>query len=269
MEGTLLENLLKLGYGVPSPCGGKATCYQCKVQVVEGGGEPQDIETMIFSNKKVKEGWRLSCQCKIKGPVKIHMDPSAMNVSAFKGKVLSNKNVSTFIKELCIEISEQEKVSYIPGDYMQVHVPPFKIHTKDWKGGIEKHFHSDWEKFSMLSRELHHLDDGEMRAYSLASHPLEGNILKFTIRIATPPFKGEVVHPRIFWGIGSSYIFSLKEGDDVEVSGPYGESHMIDDDRELVFLIGGAGASFARSHILDLFFKQRYKEEGNALVWSA
>lgn len=259
--GTLLEGLLKLGYGIPSPCGGKATCHQCKVQVKEGGGEPAEIETMIFPPKKIKEGWRLSCQCKVRSDLKVDIAASSMNVATFKAKVLSNHNVSTFIKELCIELPKDSDISYIPGDYMQFHIPPFSTHTKGWKDTMEKRYHEDWHNFSMFQREIKHAEEGEMRAYSLASHPKEGNVLKFTVRIATPPFKRGLVHQRIKWGLGSSYIFSLKEGDVVELSGPYGQSHMIEDDRELVFLIGGAGASFGRSHILDLFYGKHTKRK--------
>ncbi len=251
--GTLLDGLLNLGYGIPSPCGGKATCHQCKVQVTEGGGEPAEVETMIFPPKKIKEGWRLSCQCKVKGEVKVQMDPAAMNVTVFKAKVISNQNVSTFIKELCVKIPDDQNLSYIPGDYMQIHIPPFKTHTTAWQKTMEEKYKSDWENFKMFDKKLKFSDEEEVRAYSLASHPKEGKVLKFTVRIATPPFKGKAIHPRIQWGLGSSYVFSLQEGDEVELSGPFGESHMIDDDRELVFLIGGAGASFARAHIMDLF----------------
>lgn len=258
---TLLDNLLGLGYGIPAPCGGKATCHQCKVRVTEGGGEPCEVETMIFTPKKIKEGWRLSCQCKVKGPIKIHVDSSSLNVATFKAKVISNHNVSTFIKELCVEVPKDQTLSYIPGDYMQLHIPPFATHTSHWKETMEDKYEEDWHNYQMFTKDIRFSDEGEMRAYSLASYPKEGNILKFTVRIATPPFKNRRIHPRIQWGLGSSYVFSLKEGDEVELSGPYGESHMIDDDRELVFLIGGAGASFARAHIMDLFKGKQTKRK--------
>jgi Na+-transporting NADH:ubiquinone oxidoreductase subunit F len=259
--GTLLENLLKLGYGIASPCGGKATCHQCKVQIVEGGADPLDIETMIFSPKKIKQGWRLSCQCKVKGCLKIHLSPSSLNVAKFKAKVLSNDNVSTFIKELCVKVPERININYIPGDYMQVHIPVFTTDTDNWKERIGKQFQNDWEKFKLFGKKMGFKEEDQMRAYSLASYPEEGKVLKFTVRIATPPFYQGVVHPKISWGIGSTYLFSLKEGDELELSGPYGESHMIENDKELIFLIGGAGASFARSHILDLFLNKKTKRK--------
>ncbi len=257
--GTLLESLLKLGYGIPAPCGGKATCHQCKVKVKEGGGEPCEVETMVFSPKKIKAGWRLSCQCKVREALKVDIDPSSMSVTTFKAKVLSNHNVSTFIKELCLQLPEGQEVGYIPGDYMQFHIPPFSTHTREWKETMEEKYHEDWHNFMMFDKEIKSAEEGELRAYSLASYPQEGNLLKFTVRIATPPFKGGSVHKKIMWGLGSSYIFSLKEGQEVELSGPYGESHMKEDDREIVFLIGGAGASFGRSHIMDLFYGKNTK----------
>ena len=252
--GTLLESLLKLGYGIPAPCGGKATCHQCKVKVKEGGGDPCEVETMVFPPKKIKEGWRLSCQCKVRESLKIDIAPASMSVSTFKAKVVSNHNVSTFIKELCVQLPEGEKIEYIPGDYMQFHIPSFSTHTKEWQKTMEEKYHEVWHNFQMFDREIKSAEEGELRAYSMASYPKEGNILKFTVRIATPPFRKGAVHQRIKWGLGSSYIFSLKEGEEIELSGPYGESHMIEDDRELVFLIGGAGASFGRAHIMDLFY---------------
>ena len=255
--GTLLEVLLKLGYGVPAPCGGKATCHQCKVQVQEGGDQVNEVETMIFSPKKINEGWRLSCQCKVKSSMKVHMDPSCLNVTKYKAAVTSNENVSTFIKELCVQIPKDQMFDYIPGDYMQIHMPFFTTETSNWKETIEEKYQEDWNKFSLFGKKIVYDEEDGMRAYSLASYPEEGNILKFTVRIATPPFKGNTINSRINWGIGSSYIFSLKEGDEVDISGPYGESHMIENDKELIFLIGGAGASFARSHILDLFYNKK------------
>lgn len=258
---TLLEGLTKLGYGIPSPCGGKATCHQCKVKVVEGGGVPAEVETMVFPPKKIKEGWRLSCQCKVHGDMKVDIATSSMNVATFKARVLSNHNVSTFIKELCVQLPTDQKITYIPGDYMQFHIPPFCTNTSVWRKTMEEKYHKDWHAFNMFDRKITCAEEGQLRAYSLASYPLEGNILKFTVRIATPPFKGGSLHHRISWGLGSSYVFSLKEGDEVELSGPYGESHMIEDERELVFLIGGAGASFGRSHILDLFYGKQTKRK--------
>ncbi len=258
---TLLENLLRLGYQVASPCGGKATCHQCKVRVMEGGGDPCDVENMIFKDEQIKQGWRLSCQCKVRSALKIQLPLASMNASTFKARVISNRNVSTFIKELCIQIPEGKKVVYVPGDYMQFLIPPFKTQTNDWKETVDQIYQSNWERYDLFSHQIQCLEEGEVRAYSMASYPLEANVLKFTVRIATPPIKNGRVDPNIPWGTGSSYIFSLKEGAVVELSGPYGESHMKDNSKELVFLIGGAGASFARSHILDLFYDKKTKRK--------
>ena len=164
--GTLLEGLAKLGYGIPSPCGGKATCHQCKVKVLEGGGEPAEVETMVFAPKKIKEGWRLSCQCKVREDMKVDIPTSSMNVATFKARVVSNHNVSTFIKELCLELPKDQKVEYIPGDYMQFHIPPFFTHTKAWQETMEEKYHDDWHAFEMFGREIANKEEGEMRAYS-------------------------------------------------------------------------------------------------------
>ncbi len=259
--GTLLESLTSLGYGIAGSCGGKGTCHQCKVRVTEGGGDLSEIEKSIFTTKKIKEGWRLSCQCKVRDSLKMQLPPSAMHVTSFKAKVLSNQNVSTFIKELCVKIPEDKEISYIPGDYMQIMIPPFSTHPRDWKKTIDDQYLKDWNSYHLFEKEIHFQEGGEMRAYSFASYPKEGRVLRFTVRIAPPPFVNGTISQSIAWGIGSSYIFSLKEGDEVELSGPYGESHMIDDGRELIFLIGGAGASFARSHILDLFYDKQTKRK--------
>ncbi len=253
---TLLENLLHLGYRVPSPCGGKATCHQCKVKVLEGGGDPCDVETMVFGSKQIKEGWRLSCQCKLKKSVKVELSSSSINAATFEAKVLSNRNVSTFIKELCVELLEGQ-IKYLPGDYMQIVIPPYETHAKHWKETMDEIYQRDWHLYDLFSHQIKYSDEGENRAYSMASYPLEGKVLKFTVRIATPPIKNHRVKGQIPWGVGSSYLFSLKEGDTIKLSGPYGESHMKEDNRELVFLIGGAGASFARSHIFDLFYNKK------------
>jgi Na+-transporting NADH:ubiquinone oxidoreductase subunit F len=259
--GTLLDNLLKLGYQIASPCGGKATCHQCKVKVTEGFSDPVEIEKVIFPLKKIKQGWRLSCQCKVRGDLKVVIDASAMNAKRFKAKVISNENVATFIKELCVEIPKDINLGYVPGDYLQVHLPLFSTNTLEWKSQMDKKFHGDWEKLNLFDKKIEFNEQGVSRAYSLASHKGEGQILKFTVRIATAPLKNGAVDPKIPWGVGSSYLFSLNAGDLVEFSGPYGESHMIENDKQLFFVIGGAGASFARAHILDLFLNKNTKRK--------
>jgi len=174
--------------------------------------------------------------------------------------------VATFIKELVVELPKGEEVPYRSGGYLQFHVPPFTTNTEEWKQTMDPMYFPDWEKFQMFGRQLNFSDlptgaDETIRAYSMASYPAEGNILKFNIRIATPPFIDGKIGDTIPWGICSSYTFSLKPGDKVRLSGPYGESFMVNDNRELVFLIGGAGSSFGRSHILHLFRTENTKRK--------
>lgn len=260
--GTLLFNLLDLGFSVPSPCGGKATCLQCRVRVTSGGGEILETDRSTFTPSQLKEGWRLSCQCKVKKDLNIILPASQVSTNKFVGEVVSNENVATFIKELIIKIPADFDPKYIPGDYFQFHIPAYKTNTSDWKKTIAKVFHSDWERFKLFDRKIiYEPIEDVVRAFSCASYPAEKGVLKFNIRIASPPIEKGRPKWGIPWGIGSSYLFSLRENDKVEMSGPHGESHMIDDDRELVFLIGGAGSSFGRSHIFDLFETKKTKRK--------
>lgn len=264
--GTLLVSLTSNGIPIPSPCGGKATCKQCRVQILDGASEPLETDIATFSKKQLKEGWRLSCQAKVKHDLSIHVDPHSLGVKEWVGTVISNNNVATFIKELVVEVPKDQLVPYRSGGYLQFHVPPFKTNTADWKQTMEPIYYPDWEKYGMFGKEIDFSSlptgpDETIRAYSMASYPAEGNILKFNIRIATPPFINGKLSDTIPWGICSSYTFGLKPGDKVRLSGPYGESFMINDNRELVFLIGGAGSSFGRSHILHLFRTENTKRK--------
>lgn len=260
--GTLLAALTSQGIPVPSPCGGKATCKQCRVKIVEDAPEPLETDKTTFSKKELREGWRLSCQAKVKHDIGIEIEADALNVQKIKGKVISNENVATFIKELIVEIPEE--IEYRSGEYLQFHVPPFKTNTSDWKETIDPQYFEDWEKFGLFDKEIdfsYLAEDDVIRAYSMASYPAEGRKLMYNIRIATPPFVDGKLAVNVPWGICSSYTFSLKPGDEVLISGPYGESYMIDDDRELIFLIGGAGSSFGRSHIMHLFKTEKTKRK--------
>jgi Na+-transporting NADH:ubiquinone oxidoreductase subunit F len=260
---TLLSALSSKGINVPSPCGGKATCLQCRVQIMEGVDQPLETDNMAFTKGELKQGWRLSCQSKISHDLHLHIEESFLDVKEWNAKVISNDNVATFIKELIVEIPEP--IDYRSGGYLQFHVPPFKTDTSDWKKTIDKKYYGDWEKYKLFDREIDFsdLEEGaQIRAYSMASYPAEGKTLKFNIRIATPPFsKKGVLLEDIPWGICSSYTFALKPGDIVRLSGPYGESYMKNDNRELVFLIGGAGSSFGRSHILHLLETEKNKRK--------
>jgi Na+-transporting NADH:ubiquinone oxidoreductase subunit F len=256
--GTLLSALTSAGIPIPSPCGGKATCKQCKVKIIEGADAPLETDKGTFSKKQLKEGIRLSCQSKVHGDMHLEIDPASLDVKKIRAKVISNENVATFIKELIVEVPEEDHVSYKSGEYLQFWVPPFKTNTTDWKQTMDEKYLDDWNTFNMFDRSIDFGslptgDESVIRAYSMASYPGEKNTIIFNIRIATPPFKAGKLDDSIPWGICSTYTFSLKPGDEVTLSGPYGESYMIDDDREIVFLIGGAGSSFGRSHIMDLF----------------
>ncbi|NGX50772.1 MAG: Na(+)-translocating NADH-quinone reductase subunit F [Chlamydiae bacterium] len=267
---TLLNALMEQGIAIPSPCGGKATCKQCKVRVVQGGGDILETDKATFSPRQLDEGWRLSCQCKVRNDLKLKLPESVLTLRDFVGTVVSNENVATFIKELVVQVPESEQLKYIPGDYLQFHVPSYQMNSDEWKGTMEEEYQKDWEKFQLFGNQIEFKEGSEevIRAYSMASYPAEGNLVKFNIRIATPPFiKGEI-SKEIPWGLCSAYTFGLKEGDQIKLSGPYGESHMIDDERELVFLIGGAGSSFGRSHILDLF-KTKHSERTVTLWYGA
>lgn len=264
--GTLLSALTASGIPIPSPCGGKATCKQCRVQIIEGAEEPLETDKGTFTRKQLKEGWRLSCQSKIRNDLHLHIDPASLTVKKYEGTVVSNNNVATFIKELVVQLPEDQDFSFKSGEYLQFWVPPFTTNTSDWKETMDKKYQEDWEHFHLFDKKLDFSnlpkgDEAVIRAYSMASYPAEGHVVKFNIRIATPPFKAGKVDESIPWGICSSYTFSLKPGDKTTLSGPYGESYMINDDREVVFLIGGAGSSFGRSHIMHLFRTENTKRK--------
>lgn len=257
---TLLAALTENGVPIPSPCGGKATCKQCRVQILQGAPQALETDRGTFSKKELQKGWRLSCQTKVKEDMHIHIEESLLGVRRIQARVLSNHNVATFIKELVVQIPEE--IPYRSGGYLQFHVPAFKTNTDLWKETMDPKYHGDWERFGMFSKEIDFsfLQEGQIiRAYSMASYPEEKTKLMFNIRIATPPFdqRQGCISSKIPWGICSSYAFSLQSGDTVELSGPYGESFMINDTRELVFLIGGAGSSFGRSHVMHLFHSEK------------
>lgn len=262
--GTLLLALTSNGIPIPSPCGGKATCKQCRVQIMQGAPEPLETDKATFTKKQLKEGWRLSCQAKVKHDMNIHAE--LHDTKEWIATVISNENVATFIKELVVEIPEGEEVPYKSGGYLQFHVPPFKTNSADWKQTMQAQYHEDWDKYKLFGHAIDFSNlprgsDEIVRAYSMASYPAEGRKLMFNIRIATPPFVAGQLEENINWGICSSYTFSLKPGDKVRLSGPYGESFMVNSDQELIFLIGGAGSSFGRSHILHLFNTEKTKRK--------
>ncbi len=214
----LMATLNQNGIFLPSACGGKASCGQCKVQVLEGGGEILDSEKPHFTRKQIKDHWRLGCQCKVKGDLKIHVDESILGVKEYECTVISNKNVATFIKEFKVQLPAGEHMDFLPGSYAQIKIPKFDC--IDYDKDIDKSLIGDeylpsWEKFGLFPLKCKNPED-TIRAYSMANYPAEGDVFMLTVRIATPPFKADKsgfmdVNP----GIASSYIFSLKPGDKV------------------------------------------------------
>lgn len=236
---------------LPSACGGGGTCGMCRCQVLEGGGTILPTETGFFSRKQIQDNWRLGCQVKLREDVKIKVPEEIMGIKKWECEVVSNHNVASFIKEFVVKLPEGETLNFKSGSYIQIDVPVCEIDFKDFD--IDDRFKSEWDKFKMWDL---HMSNPEptYRAYSMANHPAEGNIIMLNIRIATPPFdrvKGgwADVNP----GICSSYIFSRKPGDKVTISGPFGEFHILDTKREMLYIGGGAGMAPLRSHLLHLF----------------
>jgi len=253
---TLLQALTKEGIAIPSPCGGKAACKQCRLRVVEGGEAPLETDVATFTRSQLDDGWRLSCQVKVRGNMSVIVNEQFLNVREWTATVVSNTNVATFIKELVVELERGEEIDYKPGGFLEVYIPPFVTNTDQWD--IPSQYRPEWEKYGMVGKKLDFSSHEEQkRAYSLASYPDEKEKLMFNVRIASPPLKEGKVSDEIPWGFGSSYLFSLQPGDTIRVAGPFGHSFMIDDERDLFFLIGGAGSSFCRSHVFNLFRRQK------------
>ena len=250
---TLNEN----GIFLPSACGGKASCGQCKLQVLEGGGEILDSERSHFSRKEVKEHWRLGCQCKVKGDLKVKVPESVLGVKEWECTVISNKNVSSFIKEFIVELPPGEHMDFVPGSYAQIKIPAYETidYNKDFdKKDIGEEYVAVWEKFGIFDLRAHNPEE-TIRAYSMANYPAEGDRITLTVRIATTPFKPrpEVGFQNVPTGIASSYIFSRKPGDKVVMSGPFGDFHPIfDSKKEMIWVGGGAGMAPLRSQIMHM-----------------
>ena len=250
---TLNEN----GIFLPSACGGKASCGQCKLQVLEGGGEILDSERSHFSRKEVKDHWRLGCQCKVKGDLKVKVPESVLGVKEWECTVISNKNVSSFIKEFIVELPPGEHMDFVPGSYAQIKIPAYETidYNKDFdKKDIGEEYVAVWEKFGIFDLKAHNPEE-TIRAYSMANYPAEGDRITLTVRIATTPFKPrpEVGFQDVPTGIASSYIFSRKPGDKVVMSGPFGDFHPIfDSKKEMIWVGGGAGMAPLRSQIMHM-----------------
>ena len=252
---SLMSTLTGNGIYLPSACGGKSSCGQCKVQVMEGGGEILDSERPHFTRKEIKDHWRLGCQCKVKGDLSIRVPESVLGVKEYECTVISNKNVATFIKEFKVQLPPGAHMDFIPGSYAQIKIPTFTI---DYGRDIDKSLIGDeylpsWERYKMFDLKCVNTEP-TIRAYSMANYPAEGDVFMLTVRIATPPFKADRsgfmdVNP----GIASSYIFTLKPGDKVTMSGPYGDFHPhFDSKREMIWVGGGAGMAPLRAQIMHM-----------------
>ncbi len=245
--GKLLGALADNGVFVSSACGGGGTCAQCLVRVTDGGGEILDTERTHINNKEAREGYRLSCQVAVKQDMKIEVPPEVFETKQWECTVRSNRNVATFIKELVLELPEGEQVDFKSGGYIQIQAPPHVVHYKDFE--IEEEFHEDWDTYNVW-RYTSQVDEEVIRAYSMANYPGEKGIIMLNVRVASPPPRAPEGTPP---GKMSSYIFGLKPGDKVTISGPYGEFFIKDTDSEMVYIGGGAGMAPLRSHIFELF----------------
>jgi Na+-transporting NADH:ubiquinone oxidoreductase subunit F len=244
--GKLLNALADAGIFVSSACGGGGTCAQCKVHIHEGGGEILATELNHISKREAREGMRLSCQVAVKQDMKIEVPHEALETKKWRCKVRSNHNVATFIKELVLELPEGEQVDFKAGGYIQIEAPPHTVAYKDFV--IEERFREDWDKYNVWQY-VSKVDEPVIRAYSMANYPGEKGIIMLNVRVASPPPRMPNVPP----GKMSSYIFGLKPGDEVTISGPYGEFFIKDTEAEMVYIGGGAGMAPLRSHIFELF----------------
>ena len=253
---TLLSTLGDQNIFLSSACGGKGSCGQCKVQVFEGGGDILPTETVHFSRKQMKDHWRLGCQVKVKEDMAIGVPASVLDVKEWECEVISNKNVATFIKEFIVALPPGEHMNFIPGSYAQIKIPAYEM---DYNTDIDKSLIGDeylpaWEKFGLFTLKCKNTEP-TIRAYSMANYPAEGDRIMLTVRIATPPFKPkpEVGFQDVMPGIASSYIFTLKPGDKVTMSGPYGDFHPIfDSSAEMMWIGGGAGMAPLRAQIMHM-----------------
>jgi len=248
---TLLNTLGTAKVLLPSACGGKGTCGMCRCQVNSGAGSILPTETGFFTRKEQGENWRLACQVKVKENIKMHVPQEILGIKKWECTVTSNENVATFIKEFIVKLPEGEILEFKSGGYIQIDVPECEVAFKDFN--IGEKFCPEWEKNKMFGLTMKNTEQ-TYRAYSMANSPAEGNIVMLNIRIATPPFdraKGGFM--KVNPGICSSYIYSLKPGDKITISGPYGEFFLKDNDNEMMFIGGGAGMAPMRSHLYHIF----------------
>ncbi len=256
--GKLLTALADQGIYLSSACGGGGSCAQCRCIVEEGGGSILPTEESAITRREAREGYRLACQVPVKRDMKIEVPPEMLETRKWQCVVESNENVATFIKELVLRLPEDDEVNFKAGGYIQIEVPPHELDYQSFD--IDNRFLADWRKFKMFQYKSH-VYIPVTRAYSMANYPQESGIIKLNVRIASPP-PGEPAAPP---GQASSYIFNLKEGDEVTISGPYGDFLIEDGDSEMLYIGGGAGMAPLRSHLFDLF--KRMKTERKVSFW--
>ena len=249
---TLLSTMSTQNIFLPSACGGGGTCGMCKAQVLDGGGSILPTETGFFTRKEQQNNWRLGCQVKVRNDMEIKVPEAVMGIKKWECEVVSNRNVATFIKEFIVKLPEGETLDFQSGGYIQIDVPKIEVDfSKDID--VEEEFRDEWDMFKLWDLKMKNPEE-TYRAYSMANHPAEGNIVMLNIRIATPPWdKSRGGFMKVNPGICSSFIFSRKPGDKVYISGPYGEFFIKDTQRDMVYIGGGAGMAPMRSHIFHLF----------------
>jgi Na+-transporting NADH:ubiquinone oxidoreductase subunit F len=252
---SLLSTLSESKLFLPSACGGGGTCGMCKCQVHEGGGSILPTEVGFFTRKQILDDWRLGCQVKVRENMTIEIPKEVFGIKKWECEVVSNSNVATFIKEFVVKLPEGEELDFQSGGYIQIDVPKIDVDFRTME--VENEYREDWDKLKMWDLKMKN-PEPIYRAYSMANHPAEGNIVKLNIRIATPPWdRAKNQFMNVNPGICSSYIFSRKPGDKVMVSGPYGEFHIKKTNREMMFIGGGAGMAPLRSMIFDQFLTKQ------------
>lgn len=252
---SLLSTLSQKKLFLPSACGGGGTCGMCRCQVHEGGGAILPTEVGFFTRRQILSDWRLGCQVKVKNDLTIQVPEEVLGIRKWDCEVVSNRNVATFIKEFVVKLPEGEKLNFKSGGYIQIDVPKIDVDFHDMD--VETEYRDEWDKFRMWDLKMKNTEE-TFRAYSMANHPAEGNIVKLNIRIATPPWdRARNAFANVSPGICSSYIFSRKPGDKVTISGPYGEFFIKNTDREKIYIGGGAGMAPLRSHIFHMFYTEK------------
>ncbi|NGY37020.1 NADH:ubiquinone reductase (Na(+)-transporting) subunit F [Flavobacterium sp. XN-5] len=254
---TLLSTLSNKKIFLPSACGGGGTCGMCKCQVLSGGGEILPTETPYFSRKEQQDNWRLGCQVKVKQDMEIVIPDNVMGIKKWECEVVSNDNVATYIKELVVKLPEGDFLEFESGCYIQIDIPECEVDFKNDLYKIDERFKEDYDKFGIWDLKMKN-SEPIFRAYSMANHPAEGNIIILNIRLATPPFdRKSGGFMKINPGIASSYIFALNPGEKVTIAGPFGDFHIKPTEREMIYIGGGAGMAPLRSHLFHLFHTEK------------